>query len=64
MAHEQDETGQNEDQEVYQRGSMDVYAVRLTAWHARMARRLGHGNLSRGIRLALEKILKPADPPA
>ena len=34
--------------------AMDAYSVRLTPFHARLARRIGVGNLSRGIRLAIE----------
>lgn len=33
---------------------MDNYNARLTAWHARMARKIGNGNLSAGLRLAIE----------
>lgn len=35
--------------------AMDTYSVRLTAWHARMLRRIGAGNLSRGVRVLLER---------
>ena len=45
-------------QEKYQAEVMDIYSVRLTSWHARMARRIGMGNLARGIRIALEKMSK------
>jgi hypothetical protein len=34
--------------------AMEVYYARLTATHARLARRLGGGNLSEGIRVAIE----------
>jgi len=34
--------------------AMEVYYARLTATHARLARRMGNGNLSEGIRLAIE----------
>lgn len=40
---------------------MDVYPVRMTAAHARKARQLGQGNLSEGVRLALEQAI-PAAP--
>lgn len=33
---------------------MEVYYARLTATHARLARRIGNGNLSEGIRVAIE----------
>jgi len=32
---------------------MDNYNARLTAWHARMARKFGEGNLSEGIRFCI-----------
>ena len=34
---------------------MDVYPVRLTARQARCARRIGEGNLSAGVRIAIEE---------
>lgn len=34
---------------------MDTYTFTGCAWHYRMARKLGSGNASEGIRLALEK---------
>jgi hypothetical protein len=34
--------------------AMEVYYARLTATHARLARRMGQGNLSEGIRIAIE----------
>ena len=34
--------------------AMSVYYARLTATHARLARRLGDGNLSEGIRVAID----------
>ena len=37
-----------------QDSAMDNYNSRLTAWHARQGRKLGNGNLSEGIRRALE----------
>ena len=41
--------------------AMSVYYARLTATHARLARRLGHGNLSEGIRAAIEHCEKCAE---
>lgn len=38
-----------------QEAGMDVYPVRMTAAHARKARHLGEGNLSEGVRAAVEK---------
>lgn len=35
---------------------MDNYPVRMTAAHARRARRIGQGNLSEGVRRALETV--------
>jgi hypothetical protein len=43
-----------EKQEKFQDCTMDIYSIRLTSWHARIARRIGLGNLSRGIRLIIE----------
>lgn len=34
--------------------AMEVYYARLTATHSRLARKLGQGNLSEGIRFAIE----------
>jgi hypothetical protein len=34
---------------------MDVYSIRITAAHARHARRRGNGNVSEGVRTVLEK---------
>jgi hypothetical protein len=49
---------QDKQQQVeFQDGPMDAYSVKLTSWHARMARRLGSGNLSRGMRIALEIVM-------
>ena len=62
MEKDRDENWQDEPQEAYQRDSMDVYTVRLTSWHARMARRFGQGNLSRGVRLTIERLLKIQEP--
>lgn len=45
-------------QEHYQEEPMEIYSVRLTSWHARHARRLGHGNLGRGVRIAIERASK------
>jgi DNA-binding transcriptional regulator GbsR (MarR family) len=39
---------------LYPEVAMDVYYVRLTATLARHARKIGQGNLSEGIREALE----------
>ena len=36
---------------------MARYSVRLTAYHAEMARRLGYGSLSDGLRAALENFI-------
>lgn len=33
---------------------MQTFTLRLPFWHARVARNLGNGNMSEGIRLALE----------
>jgi hypothetical protein len=62
MEQDRDEHWQDGPQEAHQRDSMDVYTMRLTSWHARMARRLGQGNLSRGVRLAIERFLKIKEP--
>lgn len=40
---------------------MDSYPVRMTAAHARRARRIGAGNLSEGVRVALEQADSPAE---
>jgi len=37
-----------------QEAPMDSYPVRMTGAHARRARQLGEGNMSAGVRLALE----------
>jgi hypothetical protein len=55
--HEMSDEKQEDHQAKYQEEAMDVYGVRLPCWHARMARRLGLGNLSRGIRIAIEKAM-------
>lgn len=34
--------------------AMDVYYVRMTAAHARLARKKGRGNLSEGVRIMIE----------
>jgi hypothetical protein len=39
---------------LYPEVAMEVYYARLTATHARLARRVGSGNLSEGIRIAIE----------
>ena len=41
--------------------AMEVYYARLTATHARLARRIGHGNLSEGVRAAIEHYEHCAD---
>ena len=38
-----------------QDSALDTYSVRLTAWHARMARELGDGCMGDGIRKAIEE---------
>lgn len=38
----------------YDTQAMDNYTVRLTAMHARIARRIGLGNLAEGIRRLIE----------
>lgn len=38
-----------------QEAGMDVHVHRMTAAHARIARKLGGGNESEGVRLALER---------
>jgi len=45
-------------QEAVQDVAMDAYSVRLTAWHARQARRLGGGEVSAGVRKAIELAAK------
>ena len=48
-------TAINRDSNQYSRsGVMYVYPARLTAKHARYARSLGRGNLSEGVRAAIE----------
>jgi len=37
---------------------LDNYNARLSAWHARMARKIGEGNLSGGIRKAIEYFIR------
>lgn len=39
---------------IYPEVAMSVYYARMLATHARFARRIGAGNLSEGIRLAIE----------
>jgi predicted metal-dependent peptidase len=48
-------------QEKFQEEPMDNYTVRLTSWHARMARRYGRGKIARGIRIAIENMIKDED---
>jgi len=38
-----------------QDGPMDVYPHRMAAAHARKARKIGGGNESKGVRIAIEK---------
>ena len=38
----------------YQDDPMSNFTIRMTAWHARMGRRIGDGNMSEGFRIALE----------
>lgn len=38
-----------------QDAAMDVYPVRMTAAHARLARKKGDGNLSEGVRALIEE---------
>ena len=40
---------------------MDVYPIRMTAAHARKARKAGNGNLSEGTRMAIEKLEEPIE---
>lgn len=40
---------------------MDSYPVRMTGAHARRARQLGGGNMSAGVRLALEVTAAPEE---
>ncbi len=42
-----------------QESAMDVYPVRMTAAHARKARKQGAGNLSEGVRQAIESLDRP-----
>gem|GEM_PF-6743873 len=41
-----------------QENPMDAYQARMTAWHARQARKLGEGNLSAGIRFCIEYVTR------
>jgi len=61
MTHESITIDDRNFQEQYQEDPMEIYSVRLTAWHARHARRLGMGNLGRGIRIAIERASKDSD---
>ena len=45
-------------QDKFQDFAMDGYTVRLPSFHALFARELGKGNLSRGIRMAIEQMCK------
>ena len=44
-----------------QENPMDNYNARLTAWHARMARKVGDGNLSLGLRIAIEFVVRNSE---
>ena len=39
---------------VYQDQPLRLISVRLPFWHTQIAKKLGSGNMSRGIRIALE----------
>lgn len=39
---------------ITQEAPLDSYSIRLAAWHARMARKLGKGNMGEGTRAAIE----------
>ncbi len=41
-------------QKAKQLAAMDVYAVRMTAWHARKARRVGNQIMGDGVRKMIE----------
>jgi hypothetical protein len=41
-------------QQAQQDTPMDAYSVRMTAWHARRARKIGKGNLAEGVRRLIE----------
>lgn len=38
--------------------AMDNYSIRMTAWHARMARRIGSGNQGEGVRKSIEFVIR------
>jgi hypothetical protein len=42
----------------FQDSPMSVYTVRLPAWYAIRARKLGQGNLGNGIRIAIERAVR------
>lgn len=39
-----------------QEAPMDGFNVRLTAWHVRVCRKAGDGNMAAGIRMAIEAL--------
>ena len=46
------------DGKMKQNTALDTYSVRLTAWHARQARKIGNGNMGDGIRLCIEEKIR------
>lgn len=44
-----------------QESAMDNYNARITARQARQARKIGGGNLSRGIRLCIEYVVQNSE---
>ena len=44
-----------------QRDPLIAQSVRLTLWHVRAARRIGGGNVSDGIRLAIERVAQAGE---
>ena len=44
-----------------QDNAMDKYTCRITAWHARILRKEGGGNFSKGVRLAAELLARHKD---
>lgn len=42
---------------------MVIYSLRLSAWHARQARLLGGGNMSKGVRQAIEAVANKKEEP-
>lgn len=45
-------------QEAIQDMAMDAFSIRLTAWHARQARKIGGGELGSGVRKAIEEMVR------